>query len=245
MADNPLNKYFDLIESDHISIIYSEFHSDYNFHSSFDPLLYEDHEIYWEVNNNCYALKSISQNKILKTFTYREHLNDYLNQYVIEFKTTFRDQIIEKSEKSIFDYTKLLQKEIFNLKSLLDSKQYEAKEVIYTSLKELDIFLSKYSFGGFIRWEQIKNSNNSKIKWLGKVSELATLFSELQAGTSNLKIKLVDNSRQELKKFILDNFVDENNMPFNHETVYRYLDDSKTDIKKSKNRIDIRKVEEE
>ncbi|KQN32369.1 hypothetical protein ASE92_17335 [Pedobacter sp. Leaf41] len=128
---HPLESYFTLIEENYISVIYSEFHDFDTFYSSFDPTIFNNASMV--KNGGNYELRN--GEKLIRVYTFDHHLQDFLNEWNKTFINEVRSFVLDKSEKEVADYTKLLQKEILQLIIRAEKKNIIAKTQTIKSLK--------------------------------------------------------------------------------------------------------------
>jgi hypothetical protein len=87
------------------------------------------------------------------------------------------------------------------------------------------------------------NTGDVKLQWNAGVASLCTLFYELANNYKLEKkgISFLTGSQEQLTKFILANFVDEEGNTFSESSIKTYID-SRTDKKAKRNKVDIDQI---
>lgn len=229
-----LKDYFELIEFNKLNSIKSTFYDEELFFYECNSKT-TDTELKWLPKENCYNINHPFMGEYKLNFN--GYLGGIVKQHTKNFKLGFRDTIINMLEKEVRDYSKRNINEIKHLVQVSENINTEGIEVIRSSMHDLLSFLAIYCNN---HENQIMNINkNKKLRWLGKINTLVTLFFDLSQDTNNLKTRFIAYNRQELTDFIVNNFTDSEGKDIEASTVYRILDANPYDFKKAKKRIEI------
>lgn len=236
MTYHPLHEFISLLEDKGLTKLLNHFDD----HEAFiERRQFNDAEVdlfyvcfvEWDNIKSCYIMTELrsSDEPNEKLITKENYISEILEGASRRFKTRVRSNYLNLDGKEIKNKSDVLIKELNHIRQTIPQEYQEVNEIIGSHLKALISFLKGYSDDP----KAIINDNNTrtKLKWLGKINTLVTLFWELEDGSNNLKKRFLKEDRQTLKKFICDNFVDENGNDLTEITIYTIL--SKTD-KRSK-----------
>jgi len=237
--NHPLRFYFELIEKGEIKKITSDF-----FHVDGVKLQYfQDYgefvNVQWIKSSNKYKIsifKSDNEpNEI--DLTLNMYLNDILESENNKIKETIRAEVLHKDQHLQNTFLATLTKEINYLTYLTPNLKSTIVDTIIANLNLLSEFIESYST---VKVSSIIAIQKQKLKWLGKINTLATLFYDLSNEDNNLKKKLIEYDNTILTNFIVQNFVDESGDTFSESTIYTYLNEKRGDKRAKKEKLLIR-----
>jgi len=239
MEQHPLQYFIDLIELKQVEQIRHSF-----------LFVHPEHDVTY-INEQGEYIDKWSLNKVGNAeekvrITFSEFLNEFLPQKSTQALTSIDLYLLNNLEgKAKETFISLIINSINEL--LFKVKQYEDAikyPTIEGTLNELRTTLQrKYPVNEVAptpRSVTVDSHEAAKLKWNAGVASLCTMFYEL-ANDYKLEKKGVSYlaaTPDQLRKFILENFVDEEGNPFSETSVATYLD-SRTDKKAKRNRVDI------
>jgi hypothetical protein len=240
MEQHPLQFFIDLIELRKVDDL------KLGFPLSYEDVTYtneqEEYIDHWVVNKML-----TGQEKVRITFS--EYLSSILSKKKIDISTSIDLYLLNNlEEKAIGTFISLiinnLNDLLFQLSQYPDAVKYP---VIANTLNELKTTLQRKYSVNIIAPTSIfvtpSDTVQPKLRWNAGVASLCTMFYELANDYKLEKkgISYLAASPDQLKKFILANFVDEEGDSFSETSVATYLD-SRADKKAKRNRIDIDKI---
>lgn len=240
MEKHPLQFFINLIEGKQIAEIRNSFFfvNPDKVISSIDAVEeYIDHYVYDDMHQQMMLDREYFKHFIAKFLTEKKveilsaidlhllnnHEEKLSNNFVNHISNTIEDLILQGKQYS--DYTKypVIEEVLTDLRASLQRK-YSINKTASTSVVTF-------------------NGKNDKLQWSAGVASLCTLFYELANDYKMEKkgISFIAASPDQLKKFILTNFVDEEGNPFSETSIATYLD-SRTDKKAKRNKVDIDQI---
>jgi len=237
MEQHPLQFFIDLIELKKVN--------DYRegFPFSYEDVVYtnlqEEYIDHWVVN----AMMT-GQEKVRTSFV--EYLSILLSKKKVDALTAIDLYLLSNlDKKGEGTFISLIIKSIDELLSQIPLYPDAAKDpVIANTLNELKASLQrKYSVNAITSTPISVTTSSAiepRLKWNAGVASLCTMFYELANDYKLEKkgISYLSAPTDQLKKFLLANFVDEEGNPFSETSVTTYLD-SRAYKKAKRNRVDI------
>ena len=238
--DHPLQYYFDFIEN-HLDKLKADF-----FHTEGMKYQYfldygQFATIEWIKDKSLYRVSIFESSSEPSDFELglelfiSQHL-EYINKGI---KKVVRSNVFNKGDEEVQIFISSIYKEIQILIDSTTKSNDELAMVIVDGLKSLSEFIISYK-AGMLSPRKVSLVNSAKVKWLGNINTLGTLFYDLANGTTSLGAPLIEFDRIKLCDFIVNSFIDRDGNPLSKHTIYTILDPQKWD-KKAKKAIEIGK----
>lgn len=243
MAVHPLHEYFALLEEGRLLELINfyddreRFIQDKQINDTESSSFYIC-DVEWKPEENGYLITEISsQEPVEKLLTKELYIEEIFKGAEKRFKLRVRNVYLSLTPDQILSKSNILIKELSNLRKNYLSRE-DALNYVDGYLAHISKFLNSYSNDESVVVK--RDDDGIKLKWLGHINTLATLFYDLNSPSNNLKKKLVDSNVQELTDFILKNFVDANGNTLNRVSIYTFLTH---EFKKAKQRFNFELAE--
>lgn len=235
---HPLEKYITIADNNYISRLEDEFYTSYC--SELEKGLYVQVE------------KEHSRIKVMGVDLEGNNFSEYMSfssYFITEYNKleketrsnidNFLFELLDEPKQQLFiknTIAKLQELHRVIFKLLVDVKHDACKAVL---LDKILVFVNVLQ-AAYQQGKLNISSSNLKLKWLGNVNLLTTLFYDLSQGNKSKNIPaLINATPKEIENFILINFIDSNSDPFSQETIKTNLKPSKQKEKRAKGEISI------
>lgn len=193
-------------------------------------------DIEWQEKSKAYLISELRSDEepTEKLLTKEKYIEEILNGLALRFKNRVRNNYLNLEEKEIKNKSNVLIKELSHLRQSVPKEYLNLNQVIGENLSSLIRFLKGYlNEPHTITYE---NSLHAKLKWSGRINQLATLFYDLTHETNSLNKSVLEVDNKSLTNFILNNFTDKDGKQLEYNTIYTILTHQ---FKKAKDRINV------